>query len=171
MKIVVYLFVGLVCVVGPGLLLIAAVTGVERALFLHSAATAEGAIIALRETQSAGSKSFFPIFQFKAANGMSYTVTSNIAERPTSWRLGGPVRVLDRCANRTPPALVPVVVAVQPVFVLPVVKGAGHCLARFGLARCATARLEDRNVGTGLHDQLTERHVGIAAGKLAVGRE
>jgi hypothetical protein len=93
-KIVVYLFVGLVCVVGPGLLLIAAVTGVERALFLHSAATAEGAIIALRETQSAGSKSFFPIFQFKAANGKSYTVTSNIAERPTSWRLGGPVRVL-----------------------------------------------------------------------------
>jgi hypothetical protein len=93
-KIVVYLFVGLVCVVGPGLLLIAAVTGVERALFLHSAATAEGTIIALRETQSAGSKSFFPIFQFKAANGKSYTVTSNIAERPTSWRLGGPVRVL-----------------------------------------------------------------------------
>jgi Protein of unknown function (DUF3592) len=93
-KIVVYLFVGLVCVVGPGLLLIAAVTGVERALFLRSAATAEGAIIALRDTQSAGSKSFFPIFQFKAANGKSYTVTSNIAERPTSWRLGGPVRVL-----------------------------------------------------------------------------
>ena len=96
MKIVVYLFVGLVCVVGPGLLLIAAVTGVERALFLHSAVTAEGALIALRETTSAGrtSKSSFPIFQFKAANGTSYTVTSNIAERATSWRLGGPVRVL-----------------------------------------------------------------------------
>jgi hypothetical protein len=95
-KIVVYLFVGLVCVVGPGLLLIAAVTGVERALFLHSAATAEGAVIAVRDTPSAGRtrKSFFPIFQFKAANGKSYTVTSNIAERPTSWRLGGPVRVL-----------------------------------------------------------------------------
>jgi hypothetical protein len=96
-KIVVYLFAGLICVVGPGLLLIAAVTGVERALFLHSAATAEGAIIAMRETpQSAGKtrKSFSPIFQFKAANGRSYTVTSNIAERPTSWRLGGPVQVL-----------------------------------------------------------------------------
>ena len=91
-----YLFVGLVCVVGPRLLLIAAVTGVERALFLHSAVTAEGALIALRETTSAGrtSKSSFPIFQFKAANGKSYTVTSNIAERATSWRLGGPVRVL-----------------------------------------------------------------------------
>jgi hypothetical protein len=93
-KIVVYLFVGLVCVVGPGLLLLAAVTGVERALFLHSAATAEGAIIALRETTTAGRtrKSSFPIFQFKAANGKSITVTSNIAE--SSWRLGGPVRVL-----------------------------------------------------------------------------
>jgi hypothetical protein len=96
-KIVVYLFVGLVCVAGPGLLFIAAVTGVERALFLHSAATAEGAIIALRETaQSAGRtrKSFFPIFQFNASNGETYTVTSDIAERPISWRLGGPVRVL-----------------------------------------------------------------------------
>jgi hypothetical protein len=93
-KIVVYLFVGLVCVVGPGLLLIAAVTGVERALFLHPAATAEGVIIALRETTTVDRtrKSSFPIFQFKAANGKSITVTSNIAE--SSWRLGGPVRVL-----------------------------------------------------------------------------
>jgi hypothetical protein len=96
-KIIVYLFVGLVCVVGPGLLLVAAVTGVDRALFFHSAATAEGAIIAMRETpQSAGRtrKSFSPIFQFKAANGKNYTVNSNIAERPTSWRLGGSVLVL-----------------------------------------------------------------------------
>jgi hypothetical protein len=96
MKIVVYLFFGLVCVVGAGLLLIAAVTGVQRALFLHSAATAEGAIIALRETPTAGRtrKSSFPIFQFKAANGESITVTSNIAESAASWQLGGPVRVL-----------------------------------------------------------------------------
>ncbi|HEV3062334.1 MAG TPA: DUF3592 domain-containing protein [Vicinamibacterales bacterium] len=97
MKIVGYLFVGLIYVVGPGLLLIATVTGVERALFLYSAATADGAVIAMRETpQSAGKtrKSFFPIFQFKAASGRSYTVTSNIAERPTSWQLGGAIRVL-----------------------------------------------------------------------------
>ena len=96
-KVVAYLLFGVFCVAGPGLLLIAAVTGIERGLFLHSAATAEGIVIAMRETpQSAGKtrKSFSPIFQFQAANGASYTVTSDIAERPTSWRLGGPVRVL-----------------------------------------------------------------------------
>ena len=97
MKIVAYLFVGSFCVVGPSLLLIAGVAGAQRALFLGSAAKAEGTVIAMRETPgSAGKtrKSYSPIFQFKAANGESYTVTSNIAERPTSWRLGGHIPVL-----------------------------------------------------------------------------
>src|SRR5271165_1281945 len=40
-----------------------------------------------------------------------------------------------------------------------------------GKARLPVGGFKDREVRAGLHDQLPERHVGVAAGKLAVGRE
>ena len=40
-----------------------------------------------------------------------------------------------------------------------------------GSARGVGAGLQDRDVGAGLHDQLPERHVRVAAGELAVRRE
>lgn len=35
-----------------------------------------------------------PIFRFTAENGMSYTVTSGIAQSPSPWRFGEHVHVL-----------------------------------------------------------------------------
>ena len=74
-------------------------------------------------------------------------------------------------ADRTAPPLVPVVVAVQPMVGLPVVQRVRHRVLRFGQAGRVGGRFQDRDVGAGLHDQLAERHVRVAAGELAVGRE
>ena len=84
---------------------------------------------------------------------------------------GAVLRCLDRGADGTAPALVPVVVAVQPVVGLPVVQRAAHRVVHLGEARRVGGRLEDGDVGAGLHDQLLERKIGVAARELAVGRE
>src|SRR5690625_511460 len=86
--------------------------------------------------------------------------------------LGGrTLRVLNGGADRSAPALVPIVVVVEPVVGLPIVERAGERLVGFGKPRRTPRRFQDRDVGTGLHDQLAKRHVGIAAGELAVGGE
>jgi hypothetical protein len=94
-RLVAYLFVGIICAAGPFLLLIAGVTAIQRVIFLHTAQPVEGQVIALRQapTRRSSRPSYFPIFAFKAADGQTYTVTSNIADRQTAW-LGKPVRVL-----------------------------------------------------------------------------
>ena len=78
---------------------------------------------------------------------------------------------LDGQADGAAPALVPVVVAVEPVVGLPVVERDGHRVLRLGDPRRVGGRLQDRDVGAGLHDQLLERQIGVAAGELAVRRE
>ncbi len=84
---------------------------------------------------------------------------------------GAVLRRLDRRADGSAPTLMPVVVAVQPVVVLPVVQRAAHRVVHLGEARRIGGGLEDGDVGAGLHDQLLERQIGVAARELAVGRE
>ncbi len=76
------------------MLLVAAGTGIERALFIRSSSAAEGIVVALGSVPGSTKKSLAPIFRFTAQNGMSFTVSSNIYERPSTWQLGANVRVL-----------------------------------------------------------------------------
>jgi hypothetical protein len=89
-----YLLVGIFCAAGPVVLVVAAVTGVERALSIRSSSSADGVVLALRSIPGSTKKSLAPIFRFTALNGMTFTVTSNIYERPSAWQLGGRLRVL-----------------------------------------------------------------------------
>jgi hypothetical protein len=95
-RIIAYLFVGVLCAASPVMLLIAAGTGIERALFLHSSLSADGVIVGLRVPRPSRSsdKSRSPVFRFTANNGMSFTVISNIAQIPSPWKQGDAVRVL-----------------------------------------------------------------------------
>ena len=93
-RIVAYLFVGIFCAAGPVTLLVAAGTGIERALFIRSSSSAEGVVVALRGVPGSSKTSLAPVFRFTAQNGMSFTVSSNIYQRPSTWQLGGRVRVL-----------------------------------------------------------------------------
>jgi hypothetical protein len=101
-RVVAYLLVGLFCLAGPAMLLFAAGTGIERALFVHSSARADGVVVALRQVPGSTKKSLAPIFRFATHNGTNVTVSSNIYERPSTWQLGERVRVLyqeDRPGN------------------------------------------------------------------------
>jgi hypothetical protein len=97
-RLIAYLFVGVLCGAGPVLLLIAAGTGLERALFVRSSLSAEGIVVALRyvrsSSKSSTSRTCAPVFHFTARNGMSFTVTSNIAQSPSPWKFGDHVPVL-----------------------------------------------------------------------------
>jgi Protein of unknown function (DUF3592) len=96
-RIIAYVFVGILCAVGPVMLLISAGTGLKRALFVRSSLSAEGVVVALRYVRSSSkpmSQTCSPIFRFTAKNGTSFTVTSNIAQSPSPWRPGDSVRVL-----------------------------------------------------------------------------
>jgi hypothetical protein len=93
-RILAYLLVGIFCAAGPIVLLVAADTDIERALFIRSSSSADGVLVALRSVPGSTRKSLAPIFRFTAQNRMSFTVSSNIYESPSAWQLGGRVRVL-----------------------------------------------------------------------------
>lgn len=95
-RIVAYLILGIFCGVGPLLLLFVAGTGIRRALFVHSSLSAEGVIVGLRATRftSSSKNSWSPIFRFTAKDGGTFTVTSDVAEGRSHWRLGASVPVL-----------------------------------------------------------------------------
>jgi Protein of unknown function (DUF3592) len=96
-RIFAYLFVRLLCVAGPFFLLIAAITGLERARFVHSSLRAKGVVVDLHSISVANRPNSWacaPIFRFTAKDGRSYTVTSHTGQNPCPWRIGDPVRVL-----------------------------------------------------------------------------
>jgi hypothetical protein len=82
---------------------------------------------------------------------------------------GRGLRFLDVGADRPPPPLVPVVVAVQPVVGLPVVQRRAHRRVGLGDAGGVRRGLEDGDVCAGLHDQLFEGQIRVAARELAIG--
>lgn len=94
-RLVAYALVGIWCAAGPIILVIAGVTAVERAIFLHSALTVEGQVVALRAapTKSSSRRSYYSIFRFTADDGQAYTVTSNVADRQTA-SIGKTIHVL-----------------------------------------------------------------------------
>lgn len=96
-RIIAYLFVGVLSAAGPVMLLIAVGTGVERALFVSTSHSADGVIAGLRYIRRPSkptSQTSSPVFRFTAENGISYTLTSGIAQSPSPWRIGEHVRVL-----------------------------------------------------------------------------
>jgi hypothetical protein len=95
-RVLAYLILGAMCTTGALILLIAAGTGIERALFIRSSLSADGAIVAFRLVRHARlmDKSRNPVFRFTAKDGRSFTVTSNVAQSPSPWRIGDRVRVL-----------------------------------------------------------------------------
>jgi hypothetical protein len=76
------------------MLLIAAGTGGERALFIHSSSRAEGTVVALRRVPGSVRKSTAPVFRFATQSGTTVTVSSDIYERPSQWQPGERVPVL-----------------------------------------------------------------------------
>ncbi len=79
--------------------------------------------------------------------------------------------LLDGRADRAAEALVPVVLAVQPAGVLPLVGRRGDRVGLLVGLPHAVERAEDRDVGAGLEDQLAEGQVGVGAGEVAVAGE
>jgi Protein of unknown function (DUF3592) len=94
-RIVAYLFLAVVCSAGPIVLLIAAGTGIERALFIHASRPADGVIVGLAWVPTRKfTRARFPVFRFTTSDGQSYSVTSTNAQSPPPWRLGDRVAVL-----------------------------------------------------------------------------
>jgi hypothetical protein len=95
-RIVAYLFLGIICAAGPVILSIVVVTGIERALFISSSASAQGVIVALRVVHPYrhSDRSRSPVFRFTTKDGSSFTVASNISQSPAPWQFGDQVPVL-----------------------------------------------------------------------------
>ena len=115
--------------------------------------------------------SYFRIAPRRARLGLDKDLRHVGVPGPALDFANGRFGLLDGGADRPAPPLVPVVVAVQPMVGLPVVQGARHRVLRPGQARRVGGGFQDRDVRAGLHDQLPQRHVGVAAGELAVGGE
>ena len=91
---------------GPVFLLVALGFAIYTAHFIHSSAVAEGKILSLREVVSHSddadqheSITYAPVFTFKAADGASYTVSSDTGSSPAGFTAGDTVRVLYSPSN------------------------------------------------------------------------
>lgn len=63
-------------------------------MFIRASAAADGHIVELRRKPGSSRISLAPTFRFTAQNGVSYTVMSNIYEKPPTYVPGGSVPVL-----------------------------------------------------------------------------
>jgi hypothetical protein len=97
-RLIAYGFVGSFCLVGPLFLLIALNAAVHRAVFIHTALRAEGAVIEMRPTHStrtgAGTLTYIPVFRYTADDGRIYIIVSDVSVRSSSFSRGEQVTVL-----------------------------------------------------------------------------
>jgi hypothetical protein len=83
------------------LLLVALSFAIYTAHFIHGSAVAERKVLSLREIVSHSdvpnqpeSITYAPVFTFKAADGVTYTVSSDTGSSPAGFAVGETVRVL-----------------------------------------------------------------------------
>jgi hypothetical protein len=95
-RVIGYLFAGLILGAGPFILFLDAVTGVQRALFVHSSLSADGVVIGFRDIRSRRSSTKYsaPAFRFTTRDSRSVTVVSDIYASRPPWRPGDRVRIL-----------------------------------------------------------------------------
>lgn len=93
---VAYGFLGITCAAGPFILLLALVTGIQRAMFIHASIPTDGVIVGLGQPAGRKRSSIgrFPVFQFSTQGGTSVTVYSNITQSPPPWKFNQRVPVL-----------------------------------------------------------------------------
>jgi hypothetical protein len=88
------------------MLLVALGFAIYTTHFIHSSAVAQGRVLSLREIVSHSddadqheSITYAPVFNFKAADGASYTVSSDAGSSPAGFAVGEAVRVLYSPSN------------------------------------------------------------------------
>jgi hypothetical protein len=86
---------------GPVFIALAIGFGIHTSSFLHHSIAADGTIVSLRTVKDDkdGTTTYAPIFTFLAANGQTYTVSSDSGSNPPSFAPGKHVRVLYEAGN------------------------------------------------------------------------
>ena len=114
-----YLFIGSFCIAGPGLLMLALGTAVQRTALVMSAQRAEAVVIGARAGGSSR-VTYAPVFQFAATDGRAYTVSSDVYGKESEIHFGSRVPVLYWPAHPESARMD----AFAPLWTLPLVLGA-----------------------------------------------
>lgn len=95
-RLIAYGFLSAFCVVGPLFLLIALGSAAHRAAFIHTALRSQGTVIEMRPTHTTrhGAGAYIPVFRFRADDGRTYIIVSDVFVQPSSFSLGQQVTVL-----------------------------------------------------------------------------
>ena len=94
-RLIAYVFIGSFCIVGPLCLAVALGSALQRVALIYSGLRADGTVIAKRQTGSTRI-TYAPVFQFTANDGRSYTVSSDVYGRESTFRYGQHLHVLYR---------------------------------------------------------------------------
>ena len=97
-RLIAYVFLGSFCIAGPLLLVLALGTAVQRVSLIYSGLRAQGTVIAKRTTGSTRA-TYAPVFQFKASDGRTVTVNSDVYGEESAFSYGQRVQVLYRRDN------------------------------------------------------------------------
>jgi hypothetical protein len=93
-KAIAYLFVTVIVLVGPGLLVGAAVGTVRQASFVYSSTRTEGTIVELHWVSGRRGFSYAPAFRFTDEDGQTHTLVSSVASYPSPFSVGERIEVL-----------------------------------------------------------------------------
>lgn len=86
---------GLLLLIGPCALIYAVVATRRTTDFLRRSTETSGEVIRLERSRGTGrgSRGYAPVFSFTAADGKTFTVTSDVASSPPAFAAGDHVRV------------------------------------------------------------------------------
>ena len=160
-----FLFAAVVCAAGPILLVIALITTTQRTVLILGGEQAEGTVVAKQSSPGRSHPTFAPVFEFKATDGQSYTVTSDVSGREADFRFGEHVRVLYRASNPQAARID----AFGQLWTLPLVSGAVGAAFSSIPALVLVSWLRRRSVAAGLHpSEAMDQTGGASRGMRAV---
>jgi len=92
-RLIAYVFVGSFCIAGPLALILALGTAAQRAGLLIYGQHAQATVIGAQQSRSSPT-AYAPVFRFTAADGRSYTASSDLYGKETAVRFGERIQIL-----------------------------------------------------------------------------
>ncbi|WP_348265215.1 DUF3592 domain-containing protein [Telmatobacter sp. DSM 110680] len=93
-RLVAYFFVGLLCAVGPLLIVIAIVSSVPTAEFVLASTATDGRIVSLDRVYYRFRYGYLPVFRFTANDGQTHMVRADSSTNWVRFKPGDRIRVL-----------------------------------------------------------------------------
>ena len=93
-RLIAYFFVGVLCAVGPGLLIISIASSIPTARFVLASTATDGKIVSLDRVYYRSRYGYLPVFRFTANDGQIHMIRADSSTSLVRFKPGDRIRVL-----------------------------------------------------------------------------